>query len=460
VALPIDTTRPVRSRADQQALVKAVYEAEPDAQETYWLEWKGPLTLTRRDATGRATIAKAVLGFANREPSAAARTMGGCAYLLAGVSPGELSGVAAVDAAQLEAQVATYVGGNVDWRADYVTLEDKQVLVVTVEPPQWGDPAHPVRKTFNPSDRRGPVLQEGTVFVRHQASTDPATAADVDMLSRRAARRPGDELEVDVQLAPETKLRAIDVNERVVENFVRQEQSMLLASLSSAGRRLPGFSPFKEQLIYGAAGLGGLSGRERRSEEDYREEVAGYLDELREQLPGILPARAVMHGVARLRLTVVNNSDATFTKVQVEAKLPADVWVTEWRYEMEDQAEPPKAPTPYGQARLSRLGYSGISMSSLINPGGPVTPWRPDVDRRSDAVYVEYLPEDVRARGVTPLPSLWLVIGDPSRRSIEVRWEATATNAQRRLSGTLSVPVDEPPVAVEELMAELPKDED
>ena len=98
--------------------------------------------------------------------------MAGCAHLLAGVSPGELSGVDAVDAAQLEAQVAKYVGRTIDWRADYVELEGKQVLVVTVEPPQWGDPAHPVRKTFNASDRRGPVLQEGTVFVRHQASTD------------------------------------------------------------------------------------------------------------------------------------------------------------------------------------------------------------------------------------------------------------------------------------------------
>ena len=464
VALAIDTTRPVRSRADQLALARAVYAAPAGEQETSCLEWKGPLTLAGKDATGRATIVKAVLGFANRDPGAAARAMGGCAYLLAGVSPGELPGVDAVDAAQLEAQVATYVGRNIDWRADYVVLEDRQVLVVTVEPPHWGDPAHPVRKTFNPSDRRGPVLQEGTVFVRHQASTDPATAADIDMLSRRAARRPGDQLEVEVRPGPDTKLRAIEVTEPELEAYTHREESSLLAPLSPMGLRLGGaVSPFKEQLLFGAGGLGGIGSREHRSEDDYREEVAGYLDKLRKQLPGIVPARAVMHGFARLRLEVANHTDTTFTKVQVEARLPPDLWVTEWQNEVQDEAELPTPPIRYGQARMSNLGlYSGVSIPSLsaIRPGALVTPWRPDVVRREEAVYVEYVPKDVRARGVVSLPSLWLVIADPSTESVEVSWEATATNAERRLSGTLTVPVVQPPASVDELIEDLPEDDD
>jgi hypothetical protein len=202
VPLAIDISRAIRSRADQQALVRAVLESPANEQESHYLEWKGPLTLVGKGATGRASIAKAVLGFANRDPSVASRAMGGCAYLLAGVSPGQLCGVEAVDGAQLEAQVATYVGGNVDWRADYVMVDKRSVLVVTVEAPQWGDPVHPARKTFNPSDGRGPAFQEGTVFVRHQASTDPATAADLDMLSRRATRRPGGQLEVECVRPP------------------------------------------------------------------------------------------------------------------------------------------------------------------------------------------------------------------------------------------------------------------
>jgi hypothetical protein len=58
------------------------------------------------------------------------------------------------------------------------------------------------------------------MFVRHQASTDPATADDIDMLSRRAARRPGDQLEMEVRAAAETSLRAIDLRPDAVEAYI------------------------------------------------------------------------------------------------------------------------------------------------------------------------------------------------------------------------------------------------
>lgn len=456
--LSIDTTRPVRSRADQQALVRAVLAASADEQETRWLEWKGPLELDGKDATGRATIAKAVLGFANRDPGVASRAMGGCAYLLAGVAPGEVPGVEAVDAAQLEAQVATYVGRNIDWRADYVEVNHRSVLVVTVEPPQWGDPVHPVRKTFNPSDRRSPVLQRGTVFVRHQASTDPADDADMDMLSRRAARRPGDQLEVAVGPAPETGLRAADVSAGAIERYISQQQARLLAPLAHAGRQSP----------HGRGGMGsiiGVSGwdGEYRREEDYRAEVNRYVEKLRAELPSVLRARAVLHGLARLRLQVVNTTDTTFTQVRVEAKLPPNLWATDWQGDVRGKEEPPAPPTPYGQARRSDPGrYRGIGLSAVRSmvPGAlAAARWRPDVERRNDAVYVEYVPEDVRAQGVTPLPSVWLLLSDAGSETVEVRWEATATNADRRLSGTITVPITQPAASIEELLAQLPDDD-
>ena len=455
--LAIDIARPVRSRADQQALVQAVFEAPPDEQETNWLEWKGSLALGGRDATGRATIAKAVLGFANRDPNAAARAMSGCAYLLVGVSPAALPGVEAVDAAQLEAQVGTYVGRNIDWRADYVVVEERSVLVITVEPPQWGDPLHAVRRTFNPADR-GPVLQEGTVFVRHQASTDPASPADIDMLSRRAARRPGDQLEVDVQPAPETKLRAIDLTAEALHEYVLQEESNLLAPLAPPERRFPGHSASMQQV---AAAFSGLGSRDQRSGEDYRTEVSAYLERLREELPDILPARALLHGVARLKLEVVNNTDATFTGVRVEVWLPPELRVTEWQNEVRGDAELPAPPRPYRSSGLFQLHarQRAFLPSSITRPAVFASDWRPDVDRRPDAVYVEYATEDVRAQGVTRLPSLWLVIDDLATEAVEVRWEATATNAARRLTGTLIVPVNDPPASVRELVADLPDDD-
>lgn len=460
VPLAIDISRPIRSRVDQQELVRAVFDAPANEQETHYLEWKGPLALAGKDAAGRATIAKAVLGFANRDPTLAARAMAGCAYLLAGVSPGDLPGVEAVDVAQLEAQVVSYVGRNIDWRADYVVVDERTILVVTVEPPCWGDPVHPVRKTFNPSDRRGPVLQEGTVFVRHQASTNPATAADLDMLSRRAARGPGDELEVQVRAAAETVLRGVEVGAETIEQYVKQQQSYLLAPVASSGRKPGPLSPYGQNVLSGIAGLSVLN-HEYRSEEKFREEVNGYVDKLRNELPNVLRARAVLHGIARLKLEIVNNTDTTFTKVRVEAKLPPALWVTGWREDVRDEAEPPEPPIPYGQARMSHMsGYRGLSARGLrsIRPGALGGPWRPEIERRTDAVYVDYVPEDVRAQGVTPLPSLWLLLDDLSTKAVEVRWEATATNAAKRVTGTFTVPVNQRSAGLEELLAELPDD--
>ena len=234
VSLDVDISQPVRSRAEQQQLVRAVYRAAAHEQETNWAEWKSALELVGGGARGRAVIAKAVLGFSNRDPDVAAHAMGGCAYLLAGVAPGELGGVLVIDAAALEAQVAQYVGPRVQWRADYVDIDGSTVLVVTVEPPRWGDPLHPVRKAYLP-DSGGPRLVDGGLYVRHHASTEQASAADIDMLSRRAARRPGDELALDVRPAPDVALRALDIGADACGAYVAAERVRLLGPPARIG---------------------------------------------------------------------------------------------------------------------------------------------------------------------------------------------------------------------------------
>jgi hypothetical protein len=70
--LHIDTAAAIRRPADQAALVQAVLTAD-GTDETYWLEWKSRLDLTA--AEGRFTVAKVILGLANRHPDYAARTM-------------------------------------------------------------------------------------------------------------------------------------------------------------------------------------------------------------------------------------------------------------------------------------------------------------------------------------------------------------------------------------------------
>jgi hypothetical protein len=105
--LNIDTTTAIRRPADQQALIQAVLAADP-TDETAWLEWKSQVDLAK--AEGCFTVAKAILGLANRHPDRAARTMEGCGYLLVGVEPNNLVGLAPVDGANLDNQLGPVLG--------------------------------------------------------------------------------------------------------------------------------------------------------------------------------------------------------------------------------------------------------------------------------------------------------------------------------------------------------------
>jgi hypothetical protein len=222
-----------------------------------------------------------------------------------------------------------------------------------------------------------------------------------------------------------------------------------------AKRLMGGLSPYKQTLL-----MGGRGGEHRR-EDDYRQEVREYVDKVRHAVPGVLRARALLHEVARLKLAIVNNTDTTFTGVRVEAFLPLDLAVTEWPRAVRDQGDPPDPPTLYGQASRSSLGmYGTLRVPSIVSRVGPLAHFNtPDVVRREDGVYVEYTPVDVRAQGVTPLPSVWLRIEDLSLETVPVRWEATATNADKRLSGSLSVPITPPPITAAELMEDIPEDD-
>jgi hypothetical protein len=73
---------------DVASLVAIVYHAPRGAAETTELEWK--TTWDLRPKFRRADLSRHIIGFANRDPDQAARAFGGHAFLLIGVSPGEL----------------------------------------------------------------------------------------------------------------------------------------------------------------------------------------------------------------------------------------------------------------------------------------------------------------------------------------------------------------------------------
>jgi hypothetical protein len=340
-----------------------------------------------------------------------------------------------IDQATLEAQVNVYVGHNLDWDVDYVELDGETVLVVTVEPPRWGDPIHPVRKAYQPHEKGGTGVPAGAILVRHSASTERASPADIDMLSKRCARQPGSELDIEVRPVEGAELGRVDCRPEVIDDYVSQEGQALVAHY-----RPPG-----------AINAKWLGGAESRSEEMYLREIAAYGKELRKALPGVLLARSVEHDVGLLRLEAVNHTDTTFIGVQVEVTVPAPFRVCIWKQELLHPGDLPKSPAPFGQQSLRALDYT-VGWNSIGMP--QLRPaWLPRLQQTDQGSRVVFDPRDVRARGATKLTDVWLLLDHEAPPIIELRWEATAKNARKRLEGVVSVPVRGELASPEELLA-------
>ncbi|WP_242904616.1 hypothetical protein [Actinomadura terrae] len=88
-----------------------------------------------------------------------------------------------------------YLGTEITWTPEYVTVEGREVLVVEIGPPKSGDPIHFllkdlfITKTVNTAS--GPVTKQhgyhhGTILIRRPGDTERADHHERQMLLRRA----------------------------------------------------------------------------------------------------------------------------------------------------------------------------------------------------------------------------------------------------------------------------------
>jgi len=178
MSLAVDASRALRSPQELSELVDAIFGASEN-DESDWIEWKSTLGLHEKDAQG--TIARNVLGMANRQPKYAARYAGGRGYIVVGAEPGNCVGVDEIDPAVFGQGIQPYLGAEgPGWGAQYVHHHGKSVLVVTVEPPRPGDRIFTLQKEFS-------KYRAGTVFVRRQGRTVQAEPGDIRALEDRFA---------------------------------------------------------------------------------------------------------------------------------------------------------------------------------------------------------------------------------------------------------------------------------
>ncbi|MEV0769485.1 hypothetical protein [Nocardia salmonicida] len=205
--LDFDTTRLPETASEWQGLVDALV-ATDDYSETHYLEMKSALNMHAPAEFFK--IPKFILGAANRMPDDAAPYFGGHALMVLGVKEGAADGLQdPLESKDIRARVEQYTGLDwIGWRAKYVptpSAPERRVVIIVVDPPQWGDPirlchkrfSHRVRSTKRQghcSDPKCPyppevekiLAEDGTVFCRPDSETRQARAKDIERLMERA----------------------------------------------------------------------------------------------------------------------------------------------------------------------------------------------------------------------------------------------------------------------------------
>ncbi|MEV6533698.1 hypothetical protein AB0M86_29570 [Streptomyces sp. NPDC051639] len=459
MALDFDSRHAPRRAAQYLDLVKAVRSAS-DADETDWLEWKSQLDLkpaNKADKSALVHIARAIVGFANRQPDEALRNVDGYGYFVVGVDPQGYYGVEEIDGVVLKGQIAPIVG-DAKWSPTYVhvTAEGRErlpVLVIAVDPPRWGDPIACIRKHVQSPQKDVKDLPEASIFVRRWGQTDRAKATDLDLLSDRLLRRQ-QILDIDVQVQ-HGGLTPVLISQDHADAWVSSEHERLmkplkaeLARQAEVARRV---SPKDTSLFRLANVIDNLP--ESRPAAAYRTEVDQYLDDLRNALPSLLPEAAAI-AAQRLVLRIHNQSDSHLEGVQVRLSLPHGIRAllpqSAARASNESMLkELPLPPRLYGPRSLAATTHGNpyrprLPLDSMIRPAG-VPAVRPRVRRPEfDTNTVVFPAEDLRVRLHEDLAAVVVISETEISDPVSVSWTATATNMDGEARGTVLVPALHP----------------
>lgn len=427
MSIAIRTDRALRSHDQLEGLVRAIVSATPD-DESHGLEWKSTLDLGT--AAGLFHIAKAILAMANRPVSLARQQFGGVGYMVVGAAPGSVTGITPVDGAQLFQQLSKYVrADDVVWSSSYVIVEDKSVLIITVEAPEPGQRIAVLQKEYS-ADRRS--FPAGTIFSRPSSLSVPADPSSIRALEARlldGTRKP--ELEATVSWAPPLEpVWRIDASDEVVNAWAERHRTRLL----NAPAQPHGPGAFLDS----------------RSREDFEAEVEDWAHLLRTvgadaALDQMLDAFVENH--REWRLVVENPSDDVLEDVRLTLIVPNHINV----FTGSRGTSFPQPPPALGHKVFN--GHLPLEVPDVrfAHPAGPDIEAQPSggvvvrfefgdlharEEKRSDAIYfvadLQATPGDVRLEGrVTAKNRTGRVKYSTSLRVLEELFEPFAARFDR-----------------------------
>lgn len=354
-------------------LVDAIVQADSE-DECDWAEWKSELDLSTRH--GQFTLAKAMLGFANRDPCNCTQPFAGTGYVIVGAEPGRAHGIERIDLADLQPKLARYLGSpGPFWRHHYVPLPgtpDRSVLVVEMPAPRPGEMGYPLAQEGVASGSKASSAPSGTLFIRRGSKTDRANYDEVIMLFERAA--PGaapkkiTDLELETPIVLDDDLRVLDVSEAAVEDWLERRRQYLLAETQEDARRPLGltrrWSDYEVRL--------------------YSRSVDAYLEACRPYMVGALTAAFLRQGYNGFTLHVVNRSDEHLADVEAVLTVPGSCIVVDpSRVQLARLPEPelvqfagfgvPREPDAAEFIVTARLGIAWVRTGSVPRRRGQST---------------------------------------------------------------------------------------
>lgn len=438
MSLDISTGRAIRTPDALGALVTAIVLTDASTtQETHWLEWKGPLSLDKRE--GQFLIAKAILGFANRDPRHAATVCEGVAYMVVGAQPGSALGVDPIDSAQLGQGVRKYANGP-QWSAHYVDHDGASVLVVLVEPPRAGDPIHTLARQYDKFD-------EGTIFHRGTGQTEPAGSREVAMLSQRLVQGVEEpELDLELKLSS-TPLIRHSLDDETIDEWLDEREEHLNKQRKPEKppprpppERPPGSLAWTN--VDGAYGIPtDLLGLWAKPEEtkEFNRRVATYLKEFRERLPQNIIRNLIQSNGNKVVFHTTNETSDPVRDVQLLVTLPRR-GIIAFAGAPETQRLPPRPHWPTPVDSIFR-GRPSSAYGEEFEPADILSRWDGSVDYRPDTIEITFEVGDLRPgqRYETPAITLYATPDAPERLPVEVT--ARAMNRRRNNTETFELPI-------------------
>ena len=269
--------------------------------------------------------------------------------MIVGITRNGAEGVPPVEMLALSQVIQPFLGAaGPRWDIVRVSVEESpnQVIVLLVDPPRTGQPPFICRAN-------GEGLQSGRIYFRGDGETREATANELERLMARGRARPADPVELEVSIVGTVVPLVVD-EDRTLNEYIAKTRRRLLDALPTLAPATP-----SEAEGFGATGIAsGLSGLrlegtglsenmsrmmseqaggalgaarfldieepEKRSEQEYKDEIEAWVSEFRAAWPEALEALAARLFTAS-EVSIVNKTLTFLHDVEVKLHIEGAV---------------------------------------------------------------------------------------------------------------------------------------